>query len=334
MSGKPTGYASAGIQGTKLLASNSNTSGIFGSDAGAVKSAAGVGGNLLGIYSGLQQGGVAGDTHAAVSAASLATKAGYLGGATGSLANVLPVVGDALALYNFYQTGTKSGKTGADAVSGAETGAEIGSAFGPIGTGVGAVIGGAVGAIASAFGPGAEDPENVQWNGYAAAYDKNPASVAGGSASQNFQSLAGIFDARGSSIPFYQQFGRQGENQFMSAMGTQVNSAISAGTIPKDATASQIYSSVVQPWITGMSKSGWQDSNTIDGAAEKPAIGNLLTNIIGQWQSGQTFNGIAGQTVAMPLYANSATQSPMALAGALASPLMSRSNSSRASAKV
>jgi hypothetical protein len=115
--------------------------------------------------------------------------------------------------------------------------------------------------------------------------------------------LAGIFDARGSSIPFYNQYGRMGESAFFGAMTSQINSALASGALPSNATPQQIYSQVVQPWINGMSTGGWQNSSTIQGAPEKDAIGNLLTNLIGQWQSGQmnsqTPLGIAGQTVAM-----------------------------------
>ena len=51
-----------------------------------------------------------------------------------------------------------------------------------------------------------------------------------------------------------------------------------------------------------MSGNGWQNTSTAKGAPEKAAIGNLLTNIIGQYQQGQISSssklGISGQSIA------------------------------------
>ena len=113
--------------------------------------------------------------------------------------------------------------------------------------------------------------------------------------------LAGIFDSRGTSIPLFNQFGRMGEGRFSTAMFNQVNSAISSGKVAPNASPQDIYNQVVQPWINSMSPQGWQNTTTSGGASEKAAIGNMLTNFIGQWQTGQ-FNGstplgIAGQSM-------------------------------------
>jgi Domain of unknown function (DUF4329) len=204
-----------------------------------------------------------------------------------------------LEVYNFVEN-WQSGKTGSEALQGAEAGAAVGSIIPGVGTIVGAVIGGAIGAISSAFGPGAMDPENQSWDGYASAYQKNPNSVDQATPSQNFQALAGIFDARGSNIPFYGAYGRMGENKFTSDMLHNINNAVSTGKVAANSSAQQIYSQVVQPWITSMGGSnGWKDTNTVKGAPEKDAIGNLLTNLIAQWQAGgitsTTKLGIDGQ---------------------------------------
>ena len=62
-----------------------------------------------------------------------------------------------------------------------------------------------------------------------------------------------------------------------------------------------------------MSKSGWQNTNTAKGAPEKQAVGNLLTSMIGQWQSGQLTAGskvgINGQTInGLPLFGGGSAQ--------------------------
>lgn len=303
--------AGSGILGDIGLASSAerliSQTGVFGGATGGLNSVAGAAGSLLGIYGGLQQGGVVGDTRAAVGVAGLATKAGMLGGASGALGTAIPIVGDALAIYNFAQTGTKSGRTGSDALQGAETGAEVGSAFGPIGTVVGGVIGGVVGGIASAFGPGAEDPENISWNNYAAAFDKNSASVQGASPSQNYQSLAGIFDSRGSKIPFYNTFGRMGESKFLASMTQQINGALASGTITKADSAQTVYNKVVGPWVTAMGP--WPDTSTVKGAPEKGAVQNLLTNLTQEYIGGQgnQWTGVDGSRPQVQPFGSAAT---------------------------
>lgn len=254
----------------------------------------GAAGNVLGIYNGVKRGGVMGYGGAAINAGQLANNFGA----------GIPGLGPAAAALGTYDAikGYQSGATGHDALAGAEAGAEWGSLVGPEGALIGAAIGGTVGAVASIFGPGREDAENVGWNQYAQAYDKSGAAgVAGATPSQNFQALTGIFDSRGSSIPFYGKYGRQGENQFTSDMMKQVNSAISSGKVAPGATPQQIYAKVVEPWINSMSPGGWQNSYTVQGASEKGAVGNVLTSLIGQWQNGQISNstqlGIGGQTL-------------------------------------
>jgi hypothetical protein len=117
------------------------------------------------------------------------------------------------------------------------------------------------------------------------------AAVAGASATQNYQALAGLFDARSSTLPMYQQYGRQGEGAFMTAMTDKINAAVTSGDISKNATPEEIYSSVVAPWIGGMgSKStAYQDPNNM------APVQDLLTNLIGDYQQGDTMNSVGGQ---------------------------------------
>lgn len=244
-----------------------------------------------------------------MSAAQLGVQTGAIA-ADSALGEAIPYVGAALGAYNFVNTATASGKTGSDALNGAmagaQTGAAVGTIFPGIGTAIGAVagavIGGIGGAVSSAFGPGAKDPEQNNWDTYFSAYQKGGSqAVSGGTGADNYQTLAGIFDARSSDVPFYNQFGRAGEGTFMSSMGNQINSAISSGTISKSATPQQIYSKVVQPWINSMpGASSYNQSNGYQGDA--PAISQLVQNLIGNWQSGQKFTGVNGTSVNMPSY--------------------------------
>jgi hypothetical protein len=297
--GGAIGAVKAGVGATSLA----GKTGILGSSstAAAIESGAADLSNLANIYTGLKQGGVLGYGGAAVNAAQLGSRTGAFGEASGTVGEIAGPLAAGLSVYNFAKN-WQSGDTGGDALRGAEAGASIGSVIPGLGTIAGAVIGGAVGAASSLFGPGKEDPENANWDQYAAAYDKGGASaVQGATPSQNFQLLAGIFDARSSNLPFYQKYGRMGENRFMSDMTGKINQALAAGTISKTDSASAIYSKVVGPWINAMSPGGWQATSTKEGSAEKQAAQNMITGLIGQYQSGQitakTPLGISGQTI-------------------------------------
>lgn len=303
-SGTPTGYASAGLSAGGLASRN----GVFGSNAGNVNTGLAEAGSALGIYSGLKQGGVAGDMTAAVSAGKLATEAGYLGGTSGALGSALPFAGLALGAYDFATQDTKSGATGADALGGAETGAEAGMAFGPIGGLIGGVVGGVAGAISSAFGGGERDPETTSFNSMVAANAKtgSNAVVQSLNPTQAYQSLAGMMDAKnntaGHSTPLEMVFGREGEGNMMSQMSTTINSAISSGKISKSATPTQLYNQVVVPWL--QSKGAYTPSSAIisaNGTKNNGTIDTLITQLIGQWQSGQLNGsskvGVSGQTI-------------------------------------
>lgn len=309
-SGRPGATA---VSAATLASQYPNVFGMSSEAAKGLGSAAGAGGNVLNIIQGLQAGGVSGYGQAGIGAASLATRglsaAGELSsGAASEIMSGLGYAAIPLSVYNLAKT-WQSGATGADMLAAASTGASIGTAIMPgVGTLIGAGVGALAGGISSAFGPGKMDPENVNWDRYAAAASKNPSSVMGATPAQNFQALAGIFDARGSNIPFYQKYGRMGENQFTVAMTSQINSALKSGQISANTPPQDIYAKVVQPWITSMGGSqGWQSTYTIGGAPEKGAIGDLLTNMIGQWQAGMlnagTPVGVSGQTIqGLPIF--------------------------------
>lgn len=275
--------------------------GAFGDNSSAIGAGLQEVNEAYSIYTGLQHGGLSGYANAGINAARLGSQLGIFGGASGEIGDIAGMAAIPLSLYNFGKN-WKSGATGSDTLSGLSAGASIGSAILPgVGTFVGAGIGAAVGAISSAFGPGKEDQENITWDNYAKTFDQNPQAVNQATPSQNFQSLTGIFDSRGSSIPFYGKYGRMGEAAFTTDMMSQVNQAFTSGKITSADTPQSIYQKVVAPWITSMSTSGWQDANTVEGSPTKAAVGNMLTNMIGQWMQGQLTSqtpvGISGQTL-------------------------------------
>jgi len=313
--GGPAGTTQAATSAAKLGANV----GAFGQSSQAIGQLAGDVSALGSIYQGINAGGGLGYSEAGLGATMLAgnlmqqgANMGLLAASTGdeglAMSSFAGPATAALSIYEFARN-MQSGATGSDMLQGAETGATVGSLAGPIGSLIGAGIGTAVGAVGSLFGPGRMDPENVGWDQYAAAFDKSGAAgVSGATPANNFQTLAGMFDARGSTMPMYEKYGRMGENQFTTDMFGIVNQALKSGKVASNATPQQIYSKVVQPWIQGMEPGGWQASNTAKGSPEQAAMGNLLTSMIGQWQSGQFTSsskvGIDGQTVStgVPTY--------------------------------
>jgi hypothetical protein len=97
-SGTPQGYLGAGANAAKLYGTWADDSAI-GQGAGAALGA-------LGVAGGIEKGGVAGDTQAAVGAAQLADQAGTAAGATGAgmtaldtIGEYAPLIGSALQMY-------------------------------------------------------------------------------------------------------------------------------------------------------------------------------------------------------------------------------------------
>jgi hypothetical protein len=283
---------STGITGAKIA-------GNVVSPQSSTTKALGAAGNVAGIVSGLKEGGVTGYGGAAVNAGQLlgrfGTSAGLSEEASGDILEGANVVGAGLSLYNFAEN-YQSGATGPDALRGAEAGAAVGSVVPVVGTVLGAVIGGVVGAISSAFGPGKKDPEQNDWDYYFSVYKGGgTAAVSDIPPAAAYQTLAGIFDARSSDVPFYNQFGRGGEGSFLTSMTGQINQALAKGTITTKSTPQQIYSAVVGPWINGMpGASAYNQSNGYQG--DKPAVQDLVTSLIGQYTAGQQgqWTGIDG----------------------------------------
>jgi|GEM_PF-3870421 len=369
------GLEAGGARGD--LGAAANAAKLAGNTTGT-SSLTGIGndlGSALGLYGGLQTGGVGGYGQALGSGLNLAgqlgSQTGALSGATsGALSSAGGEIAAPLAVYNAVNN-WQSGKTGSDALNGAEAGAAVGSIVPVIGTGIGALAGGAIGALSSALGPGATDPEQGTWGQFLNAYDTGGSkatqaylaahpelqganisafknahlgggngpspyaapgvaaqqqgeqtaatqgaqnAVSGGSGAGDFQALAGLFDMRSSDLPFYQQYGRMGEGKFTTDMANQIDSAIKGGKISANATPQQIYSQVVNPWISGMNNSasstgkGWAAQGTgasggdIEGQMQAP-VQQLLTNLISNYQQGQPFYTVGGSQVQLPAYA-------------------------------
>lgn len=258
-----------------------------------------------------------------------ATGADLAGGSSegsllGSLGEAASVVGAAYAIYNAVAS-YQSGATGPDALNGATAGAAVGTAIFPgVGTLIGAAVGALIGSVASAFGGGKKDPETAIANTYTAAVNAGQ-DVSSATPQQNFEALAGYFDAKnntsGHSEPVEQVFGRMQEGPFLASLATQVNSAITSGKVPANATPQQLYSSVILPYINSKGAT----INTAPGS-EGVALTTAITNLIGQWQSGaltgSTPIGISGQTMGntLPVYAGSTTQAAPAAVAPVAAP--------------
>jgi hypothetical protein len=305
-SGTPRALVSAGTTAAKLGANVLQQTGVISrGTAGTVGGLAADVANLANIYTGIQQGGVTGYGGAAVNAAQLASRIPGMPGA-GPLGQVAAPLASALSVYNFAK-GWQSGKTGADALSGAQMGATIGTEILPgVGTLIGGAAGAAFGAVSSLFGGGAADPETMGLNNYVPQYNANPAIASQLNPAQNYQLLSGIMDAKnnspGHSTPQEQYYGRMAESAMMNDVFSQVNSALKSGKIAPNATPQQIYQQVVDPYwkSKGMGiQPGWPYI-TSQGNNFGNAMQAAVTNLIGQWQKGQLTSqsqiGIEGQT--------------------------------------
>lgn len=330
MQGGAGGYSQAALSGAGLAAKN----GAFGANTGAVNTGIGYGTNLLGAYQGFSTGGVAGNAEGALNVAELGARAGAFGSAADTaIGQYAPFVGAALADFNAVKN-WQSGNTGGDALNGAEAGASTGAAVGSIvpgiGTAIGAVagglIGGVVGAASSAFGGGKADPETTNFNSMVAQNAKSGGQIVSQlNPSQAYQSLAGMMDAKdntaGHSTQLELAFGRMGEGSLMTQMTQQINDAIQGGKISPTANAQQLYSQVVEPWL--QSKNAYVPQDAVissNGTKNNGTVDSLLTQLIGQWQSGaltaQSQVGVSGQTIAgLPSFAGQYSGQPQSAYG-------------------
>lgn len=276
------GYGSAALNTGQLA----GRTGALGQANSGLNKGVGDLSNALSIYQGIQQGGVGGYGGAAVNAAQLAGRSGALGAASAPIASAAGYLAAPLSVYNFAKN-WQSGNAGSDALNGASTGAAIGSIVPGIGTAIGALGGALVGGLSSLVGPGRVDPETANWQNYLNTYTgsaKTPTQQAdlASQVSNPYGLLAGEFDEKSSTLPMYQKYGRMGEQKFTNDLTKQIQSGIDSGTITKNDSASDIYSKVVDPWVSSMGK-GWNNV----GDAYKGATRGLLTQMVSQYMGGQ-----------------------------------------------
>lgn len=321
-SGSPLGQARAGLTAAKAYGKLAGASGWNTGATGAL--------DALSIYQGLKQGGVQGYGKAAGSGLQLA---GMLS-SNPALSAAGGYILAPLSIYNAVNN-WQSGKTGSNALNGAEAGAAVGSVIPGIGTLIGGVVGGAVGALSSAFGPGAKDPETASVQGlldYTGSHGNDPRIAQ--QASNPYLELAGLMDRRESTLPMYQQYGRMGEQKFSNDLAGQINSAfgdqgIQSGSLkgdkwsvdpstgnyvlttptggkaiykPQDA-AAEVYNSTIDPWVSSMGK-GY--SNV--GDTYKATTQGLLQDMTGQYLSGQAaqnWKAVGGDSPFQNIYAGS-----------------------------
>jgi hypothetical protein len=265
--------------------------------------------DVMGIYNGIQRGGVMGYGGAAVNAANLANMAGA--GIPG-----IPFVSAALSTYNAVKN-WQSGATGADALAGAEAGASWGTAVLPgIGTAVGAVIGGAVGAISSAFGGGRTSQEALGDR----SLDAQTANMTNAqrmqiamsmSPAQSFSTIQGYMNAHdnspGHSEQIEQVFGKNGVSNMMGQMLPAVNAALLKNPQMRYLPPASLYSQVVVPWLKSKGATINPNTHDVKGNPEGQNLIDAITGFLGAWQGGmvnsQTPIGSGGQTMSIPSYA-------------------------------
>lgn len=267
----------------------------------------GVASDVMGIYSGIKRGGVMGYGGAAMDAAQLANMAGagipYLGPA-----------GAALSTYNAVKS-WQSGKTGADALAGAEAGASWGSLVGPVGTVVGAVIGGAVGALSSAFGGGTTSQEGMMSRGLdaqtASMNNQQRMQIAMSMRpDQSIQTIQGYMNAHdnsaGHSEQIEQVFGKNGVSNMVGQMLPAINKALAKDPSLRNLSPQDLYTKVAAPWLKSKGATINPNTRDVKGNPEGQNLIDAVTGFIGAWQGGmvnsKTSLGVGGQTINIPTY--------------------------------
>jgi hypothetical protein len=247
--GGAAGYAGAALSGVGLVnnAARATTGSPLYDTSGGVGQGIGEAGNVLGIYNGIRQGGVAGYGGAAVNAAQLGSATGAFGGASSAVAGAAGYVAAPLALYNEIKN-WQSGATGSDALAGAETGAAIGSVVPGVGTIVGGVIGGVVGAVSSLFGSGKPGEASGYWNHFTSSQILQKGANGRDIPQQAWaEAFKGMLD-EGNNI-----FAGGGSDRHKNpdALAMPLENQIKAGMakLGPNATTDQVYNQFVVPWM-------------------------------------------------------------------------------------
>lgn len=315
---------------------------LTGSDVSGASGALSGAGSVLGIYSGLEQGGVGGYLSAArgaynlynlasgagtaaatgaaasagasagTSAASGAASAGST--AAGGIGTALGVAG---ALYGGYNT-IKAWETGdrrSGAMSGASAGASVGTMIAP---GVGTLIGAGVGALVGWAGSAIAGKEAAEDKTKVAYFDALSKGMQPGQMNdQAFtEALVGEFRSGASGMPgrWNGTYGKKDDDKFAADMANKINQAYSAGTISSSDTTTDIYLKVIYPWYEQMG--GYKR------AGDRSKLEGLTMDMISRYTSGRpiTWQEARGNApeYSMPKYlglgatpATSPTKSPV-----------------------
>lgn len=226
---------------------------------GGINSGLGIASDALGIFSGLEKGGVKGYLGAAKSGVKLAQLGGLGGkGAASSLSMLgkgLGVVGAAYGAKSTYDA-IKTGDTKSGALSGASTGAAIGSIIPGLGTLFGAGIGALVGGLGAAL-VGKDNPEEKVADAYYGMREKGGLKLGVTDDKAFTEALVGEFRRSRSSFPArLAGYGSKDDDKWAADLANKINSAYSAGTIGKSDDAFSVYQKVVSPWFE--SQGGWR----------------------------------------------------------------------------
>lgn len=199
--------------------------------------------NVLGIYSGLTQGGWKGDTSAALNATQLASKAGLIGAGAGAVAGEIAAP---LAVYNAVSN-WQPHDTGGDTLRGAEAGAAIGSIVPGVGTVIGGVVGGAVGLISSFFGHGYDSSEHA-WKDFYQGHTKTPPQNL--NPKYTMAALSGLWRGASSHATGLQN-AFDDPNQFTTEMASVIDQGVKSGKINASTSVDAIFSGTIYDWLAG-----------------------------------------------------------------------------------
>lgn len=194
------------------------------------------------------------------------------------------------------------GITGAQAGTGISTGLTASSAAGSIGASVASIVGAsaaagsvvpvigtAIGAIVGLLASGILNKQDQEVGNFDQAvniWNQNRLAVL--NIANKYLVLAGLFDLslNNPHIPIYLQYGRMGEQRFVTDMMTRIYNAAAAGQITINDTPETIMARIVQPWIDS-----WGKGAMVDPHADM--INLIMEGMIADYVSGQQSRWLA-----------------------------------------
>lgn len=284
----PSGVASLYNGAKNLLGGGGFMEGLTGlsaftpaqvaSGAGGLLSNSAVQASLLADHAALPAGVTAaleGGAPAAAAAAPAASGAAPAAAGSvpwGTLAGGAAALGGGLLAYQ----GISRGNEGQAALGGGLAAAGAGSlaglsglaALGPVG-----LIGAGVGALAASL-TNTDEFGNKAFSNYWKGVEQGR-NVGESDPTELAQGFINLYRTNKYEFPGQAKYGRTGNEDFLYDMTQQINSAVNSGAVPKDATAGQIYSQVVQPWMAQMG-GGTKDDKT--AAVQDFMMTDLINN--------------------------------------------------------